>query len=211
LPADNVSKWEVRGTRRLLTLAIPSRTIRRILGPSAPEQLTDAFFPLAAQTWEDPFLQPLLLRLWDAAAGGHVTDRLLVDGALTTLVSHLLQRAGGTDKPLKFIALPPWRLKRVYEYADAHLHEEIDIVTLADVAGLSVRHFSRAFREEVGETPHRWLMLRRTDRAIQLLAKNQMELAQIAECCGFAGQSHFTKVFKQVTGNTPKKWSHSKR
>jgi len=207
LPSDNVSQWEVRGCRKILMIAIPSKTVRRILGPCVPDQLSEAFSPLADKTWEDALVQPLLTRLWESTAGGHVMDRLLVDGALTTLVSHLLQRAGTVDRDLKFIALPPWRLKRVYEYVDAHLHEEIDIVTLSEVAGLSVRHFSRAFREEVGETPHRWLMMRRTERATQLLGRNDMALAQVAEICGFAGQSHFTKVFKQVTGHTPKRWS----
>jgi AraC family transcriptional regulator len=99
----------------------------------------------------------------------------------------------------------------VREYVEAHLHEEVDIVALSEVAGLSVRHFSRAFREELGETPHKWLMTRRTEKAMELMTGANMGLAQVAELCGFAGQSHFTKVFKQVTGNTPKRWYNEKR
>ncbi|MCP3720982.1 AraC family transcriptional regulator [Paraburkholderia sp. CNPSo 3281] len=209
LPADNASRWKVKGNRRLLLLTIPSSTVRRILGPTAPDGLTEAFLPLAQATWEDEFIAQLMTRLWEASARGHVTDRLLVDGAVTTIVAHLLQRAGSLERPEKYVALPPWRLKRIVEYVDSCLHEEIDIVTLAEMAGLSVRHFSRAFKEEVGETPHRWLMAQRAERAMAMLKAGNMPLAEIASACGFASQSHFTRVFRQVTGETPRRWFHS--
>jgi AraC family transcriptional regulator len=211
LPPDNSSQWEVRGQRKLLVLTVPSKTVSQILGASVPDHIGDALIPLADRTHDDPLIQPLMLRLWESLSGTHVTDRLLVDGALVTLVSHLIQRAGCVQKAPKYVALPPWRLKRVREYVEAHLHEEVDIVALSEVAGLSVRHFSRAFREELGETPHKWLMTRRTEKAMELMTGANMGLAQVAELCGFAGQSHFTKVFKQVTGNTPKRWYNEKR
>ena len=211
LPPDNSSRWEVRGQRKALVLTIPSKTVKQILGPSVPAHLGEALIPLADKSLEDPLIQPLMLCLWESLGGAHATDRLLVDGALVTLVSHLIQRAGCVQKAPKYVALPPWRLKRVREYVDAHLHEEVDIVTLSDVAGLSVRHFSRAFREEIGETPHKWLMTRRTEKAMELMTGANMGLAQVAELCGFAGQSHFTKVFKQVTGHTPKRWYNERK
>lgn len=208
LPPENESRWKVKGDRQILVLAIPSRTFRQILGSVAPDRLSEAFMPLSDQTWEDNLIQPMLLRLWGATAGGHPTDRLLVDSGLVTVVSHLAQRLEVSHHPIKFVALAPWRLKRVVDYVDAHLHEPLDLLSLADVAGLSVRHFARAFREELGETPHRWLLARRLDRATQLLKRNDMPIARIAEACGFAGQSHFTKVFKELTGESPKRWFH---
>ena len=209
LPPDNASRWRVKGARRLLLLTIPTVTVRRILGGAAPDRLTEAFQPLSEATWEDALLTHLMTRLWDGTTGGHVTDRLLVDGALTTRVAQLLQRAGAAAGPMKYVALPTWKLKRIFDYVDANLHEEIDIVALSEVVDLSVRHFSRAFTEEVGETPHRWLMTRRAEKAMELLKKDSMTLAQIAETCGFASQSHFTRVFKQMTGATPKLWCNS--
>jgi AraC family transcriptional regulator len=209
LPSDNESRWRVKGARQLLVLTVPTKTIRQILGSTTPDRLQDAFRPLAEKTWEDEFVQLLMMRLWKATAALHSTDRMLVDGGLVTLVTHLVERSEAIQKPIKFVALPPWRLRRVFEYVDAHLHEPLDLVALADAAGLSVRHFARAFREELGETPHRWLMARRLERATDMLKKNELPLAQIAEACGFAGQSHFTKVFKQLTGDTPKRWFNS--
>ncbi|TCK36551.1 hypothetical protein B0G84_5561 [Paraburkholderia sp. BL8N3] len=150
LPAGVESRWRVRGRRNLLLLTIPSSTLRRILGAAMPDDPTGALRPLAQCTWEDQLVQQLMLCLWHASLAGNATDRLLVDGAMTTLVSHVLQRAGIEERPARHITLAAWRLKRVHEFVDAHLHEEIDIVTLSEAAGLSVRHFTRAFREEVG-------------------------------------------------------------
>ena len=211
LPAGVESRWRVRGRRNLLLLTIPSSTLRRILGAAMPDDPTGALRPLAQCTWEDQLVQQLMLCLWHASLAGNATDRLLVDGAMTTLVSHVLQRAGIEERPARHVTLAAWRLKRVHEFVDAHLHEEIDIVTLSEAAGLSVRHFTRAFREEVGVTPHRWLMARRIERAMELIRHGDQPLTQIARSCGFAAKSHFTRVFRQVTGEPPKRWQQLHR
>jgi AraC family transcriptional regulator len=102
--------------------------------------------------------------------------------------------------------MPNWRLQRVIEFADAHLHEDLSIASLADAAGLSVRHFTRAFTLQVGETPHRWLMNRRIEKAKQRLSHSDDSLRHIAQACGFTAQSHFTRVFRTTTGETPGHW-----
>jgi AraC family transcriptional regulator len=212
LPADLDSCWEVSGRRRLLLLAIPSRTMRHILGAVCPPHLSNAFRPLSEATWEDPFLQTLMLRLWDASAGKVVTDRLLADGALITILSQLLQRSG-LCPPLvsSSRALSAQRLERVTAYVDAHLGEEFDLTDLARESGLSLRHFCRSFRREVGETPYRWIMRRRLERAKELLLQSDLSLIEIAATCGFADQSHFTRTVKQATGTSPLRWRREQR
>jgi AraC family transcriptional regulator len=211
LPANIESQWQVTGPRRLLLLVAPSRTIKEALGPVLPNCLSDAFGPLADTTWEDPLIHGLMMRLWEATAGTCVTDRLLVDGLVVGVLAHLLQRAGTFRRRPMSIALPRWRLQRVFEFADAHLHEDIDLVALSQVADLSPRHFTRAFHHETGETPHRWLMTRRLERAKHLLATTDSPIVRVAETCGFAGQSHLNKLLKQATGLTPLRWRNEKR
>jgi AraC family transcriptional regulator len=204
LPADLDSCWEVSGGRRLLLLTIPSHTMRQILGPDCPPQLSSAFCPLSEATWEDPFLPTLLLRLWDASAGRVVSDRLLADGALITILSQLLQRSGVCrPRVTSSRAFCAQRLERVTDYVDAHLSDEFDLTDLAREAGLSLRHFCRSFRSEIGETPHRWIMQRRVERAKELLLQSDLSLVEIADTCGFSDQSHFTRAVKQATGTSP--------
>ena len=52
---------------------------------------------------------------------------------------------------------------------------------------------------------HRWLLLRRIERA-KILLRGSRPLAEIAATCGFVDQSHFTKVFARVEGMPPGAW-----
>lgn len=211
LPPDISSKWEVKGERTLMVLTVPSKTFRQIFGPCMPEPLAEILHPFATHPVHDDLVHSLMLHLWKSLSSENPIDRFFVDGALITLASHLIQRAGCEQRTSKYVALAPWRRRRVQEFVDAHLHEEIDITRLAEIAGLGVRHFSRAFREEVGETPHRWLMTRRIEKSMELMSKAALDISHVAEMCGFAGQSHFTRVFRQITGQTPKRWQNEQR
>jgi AraC family transcriptional regulator len=75
---------------------------------------------------------------------------------------------------------------------------------LAALAGISVRHFERAFRQSTGVPPHAYVMERRLHMARGLLT-NQPELTieQIALRLGFANSSHFSSAFRRRTGFKP--------
>ncbi|WP_460903209.1 helix-turn-helix domain-containing protein [Paraburkholderia jirisanensis] len=209
LPPGIESRWRVLGQRRLLLLTLPTDTLENVLDCTLPADLAHTFDTLAQHPTEDTFIAQTMLRLWAASLESEANDRLLADGALISIVAHLLQRAGAGDLPERRVAMPTWRLQRVIEFANAHLHEDLSIASLADAAGLSVRHFARAFNLQVGETPHRWLMCRRIEKAKQRLAHSDDSLARIAQDCGFTAHSHFTRVFRLITGETPKQWQKS--
>jgi AraC family transcriptional regulator len=109
---------------------------------------------------------------------------------------------GAKLKPFKG-GLPSTRLRRVEEFLMAHLADDIGLDDVAAVAGLSAKHFARAFRQSTGMPPHRWLIQRRIDRAKAMLLKGDLTLAEIALACGFADQSHFTSAFRKSLGTTP--------
>ncbi len=100
-------------------------------------------------------------------------------------------------------ALDARRLRRVVDYIETHLAEDLTIEALAGVACLSPFHFARAFKAATGEAPHRYLTDRRIGRARALLADGRLPLGEIAEVCGFSSQPHFTYWFKRLVGTTP--------
>ena len=100
-------------------------------------------------------------------------------------------------------ALDPRRLRRVVDFVEAHLREDLTIEALAGVACLSPFHFARAFKAATGSAPRRYVIDRRIGRARALLAESRMPLADIAEICGFSSQPHFTYWFKRLVGTTP--------
>jgi transcriptional regulator of acetoin/glycerol metabolism len=99
--------------------------------------------------------------------------------------------------------LPPAAMRRVREYVETHMSESIDLAALAGIAGLSLYHFARAFKQSVGMTPHHYLVQRRVERAQEMLARVELSLAEIALATGFADQSHFARQFRQRFGMTP--------
>ena len=73
--------------------------------------------------------------------------------ALGIVLAHELVRlnnGGGLATPIARGGLAAWQEKRVMEYIEEHLSEEILLSALAQVASLSPYHFSRAFKESVG-------------------------------------------------------------
>jgi len=67
-------------------------------------------------------------------------------------------RAGA--RPLRG-GLPVWQQKRVAEYIEEHLAEEISLAALAELVDLSLYHFARVFKQSFGVPPHHYHMVRR--------------------------------------------------
>jgi AraC-like DNA-binding protein len=107
--------------------------------------------------------------------------------------------------------LPPGAMRRVREYVDAHLGESMDLAELAAIAGLSVFHFARQFKQSAGVTPHSYLVQRRIERAQDMLARTDLALSEIAVAAGFSDQSHLARHFRQLLGTTPREFRWSQR
>ena len=126
--------------------------------------------------------------------------------ALSLVLMHELIRLGrttsATARPLRG-GLPVWRQKRVVEFIEEHLAEEISLAALAGLVDLSLYHFARAFTQSFGAPPHRYHMARRMDRAKGLLQRPALSVTQIGARIGFRETSSFSKAFRNFTGLTP--------
>ena len=107
--------------------------------------------------------------------------------------------------------LPPGSMLRVRKHVDTHLAESIDLAELAAIAGLSVFHFARQFKQTAGVTPHHYLVEKRVERAREMLARTDLSLSEIAIATGFSDQSHFARHFRQMLGLTPGQFRWSQR
>jgi AraC family transcriptional regulator len=163
--------------------------------------------------FSDSVLYHLLSSLRPAlAADPAETSLLYADHVATAFVSYLAGAYGelsALQMPRGGLAL--WQRRRVEELLDARLDGTVRLAELAGECQLSVRHFTRAFRESMGQPPHRWLTARRLERAQQLLERSARSLSQIAFDCGFASQSHFTRVFTRSRGVSPGVWRRQRR
>jgi transcriptional regulator of acetoin/glycerol metabolism len=107
--------------------------------------------------------------------------------------------------------LPPGAMRRVREHVEQHLSESMDLAELASIAGLSLYHFARAFKQSTGVTPHHYLVRRRIERAREMLARSDLPLSEIALAAGFSDQSHLGRLFRQMLGITPGQFRWSQR
>jgi transcriptional regulator of acetoin/glycerol metabolism len=105
--------------------------------------------------------------------------------------------------PEKHGGLSPARTHRIYEYISSNLDRNISIEELAEMAGLSVHHFARAFKQTVGMPPHSYILQRRIEQAQQMLRTTKLPLSDIALSLGFSDQSHLARHFRRMTGFSP--------
>jgi AraC-like DNA-binding protein len=78
---------------------------------------------------------------------------------------------------------------------------------MAEVAGLSPAHFSRLFKQVIGDSPVPVRDgLSRSSRRKKMLADRERSLIDVALSCGFSDQPHFNRIFKRLTGATPKEY-----
>jgi AraC family transcriptional regulator len=119
---------------------------------------------------------------------------------------HELLRLNSIAGPVKRSfrgGLARWQEKKVAQYIEEHLLEDVPLAILADVAKLSPYHFVRAFKQSFGLPPHRYLSSLRMQRAKSLLANPAMSVTQVGFNLGFSDTSSFTTTFRKHTGLTP--------
>jgi AraC family transcriptional regulator len=204
---------DLRDPFHAIDLYLPLRALKSIaeeLGVPAIEELH--YRPGTAVI--DPVAHNLLLSMRPAlAAQPAETPGLFVDHMALALTAHIVSTYGGVHLPSRVSrgGLAPWQERRAKELLDANLAGKISLSQLASECEVSVRHFTRGFRQSTGMTPHEWLLRQRIERAKSLLVNTSDQLTDVALNCGFADQSHFSRAFVRAIGVTPGKWRRFKR
>jgi AraC family transcriptional regulator len=138
--------------------------------------------------------------------------RLYGEALTTALAVHLLQHYAVCPPQLRSYrgGLPLARLRRVLEYMQAHLDQELSLAALAAVAQMSPYYFSRLFKQSTGLSPHQYLLHQRVERAKHLLSDPRHKIAEVSDALGFPHQSHFTATFRALVGMTPRAYQRQR-
>lgn len=94
-------------------------------------------------------------------------------------------------------------LLRARDAIDRDYGEELDLQTLAGIAGASRAHFARTFKLTFGESPHRYLQRRRIERAMYLLRSTDLAITDVCLQVGFSSLGTFGRTFRDIVGETP--------
>ena len=96
--------------------------------------------------------------------------------------------------------------KQVLNYIALNYGDSILLEDMAAIADLSASHFSRLFKQTIGQSPYQFLMSYRIEQAKKMLDNPNALMIDIAMDCGFSDQAHFSRVFKKIEGLTPKQY-----
>jgi transcriptional regulator GlxA family with amidase domain len=146
-------------------------------------------------------------------------------GAGVDLCLHLVRRDFGSEvanRAARRSVMPPWRdggqaqyiVRHVPEPADtstaaarewaaSHLDSPIDLAAMADLARMSVRTFTRRFRDETGLSPAQWLLRQRVEHARLLLETTDLSVDEVARRAGFGTAVSLRQHLRTAVGVAP--------
>ncbi len=159
----------------------------------------------------DPVIEGLLTRLALEAKCSSPSGSIYAESACEFLAHHIIHAHSSlAGPPPAFGGLPPRRLKLVQDYIAEHLSQPITLRQLAELAGVSSRHFERAFRQALGVPPHGYVLQKRVSAARDLLLiQPRLSIQEIATRTGFSSSSHLVSAFRRQTGYSPREFRRS--
>jgi AraC family transcriptional regulator len=133
---------------------------------------------------------------------------LFLDHVLLGVGVHIAQTYGGMrpmSRPVRG-GLAPWQERRAREILHANIKSGVPLKEVARECGISVGHFSQAFRRTLGVAPHKWLIEQRVVLSKEKLRDDGLSLTDVAAECGFSDQSHLARHFQRIVGASPGAW-----
>ena len=115
------------------------------------------------------------------------------------------RRAGGQSQFSAMLELEPKsdRIQNALHYAKQNLRNTLSVEELADVARLSPRQFSRAFRTETRQSPAKAIENLRVEAARLMMEEGSHSMDAIAQETGFADRERMRRAFLRTLGQPP--------
>lgn len=96
------------------------------------------------------------------------------------------------------------RFTKIVQHLESHIDRDIKLAEMAQIMNMNSSYFCRAFQQEIGISPHQFVLQLRIEKAKQILKQSpQLPISDVAVNCGFTNQSMLNKHFRKVVGTTP--------
>lgn len=143
----------------------------------------------------------LLLRICTLLQKDTHPNQVLLSKMLYALLVNLFALCLDGNRQQSLSRLP--EMEKVLRHIDGHLQENLDISSLASIAGFNPQYFSKLFHKHFGMPPGKYIAAKRIHCAKERLSGSGVSVEQLAEELGFCSASHFIRLFKQREGLTP--------
>ena len=162
---------------------------------------------------EDEDLAHASTMLLDSLRQGGAASDVMFESLARIFLVKLVTKYGEvrTDQHEFSASFTARHFKQVLDYIEDNFSKPLQIEDIARAVGISKAHFSRLFKQAVGDSPYQFLMRYRVEQAAKMLSSSNDSIGSIAEGCGFSDQPHLTRLFKQFQGITPRAWRAQNR
>ena len=116
-------------------------------------------------------------------------NKIEIYSLLLTLITRFLEKSSKKN------GINDDRIKRTLQTIGSEISLPISIDRLANGVALGKDRFIRLFKQEVGETPVRYIMKQKIERAQILLTSSDMRIKETAYSLGFTSEAYFDRVF----------------
>ena len=207
-PGDSFRAIAVRGYE-LVRFSLPESALEGALSNLSLNRQPASLHFIDRGPLVNPFLLNAATEIKFALDGDVPGSRLYVDSLFAAVLSHLIVRHSNLDPSsgIRSLAcrggLAPRQLGKLTRYLDENIAQDVSLAEMAAVCGMSTYHLCRAFRQSTGLPPHRWQIVRRMERAKDLLETSDRPVIDIAAAVGYADPSQFASMFRKVVGTSP--------
>src|SRR5579862_8188296 len=159
----------------------------------------------ASRKFANPRLSALVAAAHAEMLAGFPSGRLFLDSVEQAMAIALVRDRAVRHRPVQIYqgGLGSARLRTIKELVHAKMEDDLSLDEMAQSVGLSTAHFARMFRKSTGETPHKFVLRQRLERAKAMLRAPDARILDVAVACGFKTQQHFAQVFRDVCGVSP--------
>ncbi len=124
---------------------------------------------------------------------------------LKEFVQKILSECAGAIQGTKLQTENP-TIKKVCDYIDLHIAEDISLEQMADYVSVSSFYLSKLFKDEKGVTFINFISDKRLEKARQLLSETNESIKEITAEIGYNDQNYFSRIFKSKYGLSPKEY-----
>jgi AraC family transcriptional regulator len=158
-----------------------------------------------SRKFRNPRLSALVAAAHEEMVAGFPSGRLFLDSVEQAMAVALVNSHAVRHRPVLMYrgGLGSARLRRIKDLVHAKMEDDLSLDEMAQSVGLSTAHFARMFRKSTGETPHKFVLRQRLERAKAMLRAPDARVLDVAVACGFKTQQHFAQVFRDICGVSP--------
>jgi AraC family transcriptional regulator len=204
-PGEATTHWEHHGHPEILQVYLRGSAYQAAVSEiyncdTSRAQLVPRFAIL------DPMLEQIAIALVSALRDGTAGDGLYIDTVAQMLAVHLARFHSSNSRAPRTPAAPTvsgQRMVRIMDYIEANLDGDLTLEAMATEVNISPIYLARAFKAAIGQSPHRYVLARRIERAKELLRNTELPVVDVALSSGFSSQSHLSYWFQRFLGVSP--------